>query len=244
MQTWIILSRFHADNLESVLDQRFERVLVVGLENEFCVPDPENIVAYEVGYPTFLVNPFAWDYVRDDNFCPEASHDQAFDHFAFASGFFDLSLAFRRALLFELVALLHAALGDEEVIDAHHRHARLVPLAAFVLLAATAAHDAKRAPIAEREVRTVVLLDLFRRWKPGIPCDPGGLDVLVTLHIIGVDRRVFRNAVLDRSQLDISLDAFGASKFGSYGCFLRGRGRRAYWVTSCLPKLDSVRSAR
>ena len=119
-----------------------------------------------------------------------------------------------------------------------------MPLVPFVLTAAAAAHDAERAPVAKREVRAVVLLDLFGRWKFRIPCDLGGLDVFVSFHLVSLDHCAFLNAILDRSHLDAFLNASGGFESGSYGCYLRGRGRRPYLVTSCLPKLDNVRSAR
>ena len=132
----------------------------------------------------------------------------------------------------------------KEVVDTHHGHTRLLPLVPLVLVAATAAHDAERAPIAKGEVRAVVLLDLFWRLKFGIPCDSGGLDVFVALYVLSVDHIAFHDAILDRSYLDIPLNAIDALRCMSYGCFLRGRGRQTYWSTSCLPKLDRVRSAR
>ena len=93
-------------------------------------------------------------------------------------------------------------------------------------------------------MRAVVLLDLLWRWKFGIPCDSGGLDVFVALYVLSVDRIAFHNVILDRSYLDIPLNAIDALRCKSYRCFLRGRGRQTYWSTSCLPKLDRVRSAR
>ena len=89
-----------------------------------------------------------------------------------------------------------------------------------------------------------MLLDLLWRWEFGILCDFGGLDVFVTLHVFSVDHIAFHDAILDRSYLDIPLNAVGALRCKSYGCCLRGRGRQTYWSTSCLPKLDRVRSAK
>ena len=244
MKAWIVLSCLHTNDLESVLDQGLQGVLVVGLQDELCVANPQDVIAHEVSYPAFLVHALAWDYVGEKELRAEAAHDQTLDQLALEPGLLDLRVAFRCELLLELASLLQTAFGNEEIVDTHHGHARLVPLVALVLVAAAAAHDAKRAPIAKREVRAVVLLDLLRRWKSWIPCDSGGFDVFVSFHLVSVDRCIFHNAILDRSHLDISLNAFGAFRSGSYGCYLRGRGRQPYLVTSCLPKLDRVRSAK
>ena len=48
-----------------------------------------------------------------------------------------------------------------------------------------------------------MLLNLVRRWKFGIPCDFGGLDVFVALYVLSVDHIVFHDAILDSSYLDI-----------------------------------------
>ena len=204
--------------------------------------DPQDVD--EVGYLAFLVQALARYYMGKDELCAEAAHKQALDQFAFASGFLDLRVALRCELLIELAAFLHATFGNEEVIETHHGHAGLVPLVAFVLIAAAAAHDAERTPVAKREVRAIVLLDLLGCWKFGIPCDSGSLNVFVSFHLVSLNHRSFLNAVLDRSHLDTFLNVTGAFESGSYGCYLRGRGQRPYLVTSCLPKLDRVRSAR
>ena len=70
-----MLPSLDANHLESVLDEGLEKGLVVGLQDEFGVADPQDVIAYEVGHPAILVQAFAWDDVSQDQLSAEASHE-------------------------------------------------------------------------------------------------------------------------------------------------------------------------
>ena len=150
------LLALHSRQFHGPSHQCLDRCFAVGLEDDARVAEPQDVLHHDVGDDAVLVRTLAWDDMAEHCLGRVAPDHKALNQLAAGPCFFQSLIALRVDRVLELLALLHAAAGDEEIIEPDDRYAGPVGLP---VLKSTAASE--HTPFAPQPV-----------WQVGYPVLP------------------------------------------------------------------------